>query len=119
MLGEAWEISVAQIDATPGQLDLELYEGDDLTLNVTFDHDLTGYHSFRGQCRREPTPTADIVASFSVDAVAPEPNRTVVFHLASILALDGCGYDLEAKDAANKVHTFIVGEIEVTPQYTV
>lgn len=96
-------------------------EGDGLGFSITFDFDLTGYHTWRGHIRKTPSATAAIIAEWGVDPVGAEPNRTVRFFLTPAqvtLALNGAGYDLEVLDDNDEPHTFCEGEFEIIPQYT-
>lgn len=109
---------MARLEDLPETLDLSLWEGDDLNLGITFDFDLTGYHSFRGHVKRKPGANEPIVAEWVFDAVDPEPNRRIIGHLQSRMELNGCGYDLEVLDVHDQAHTFLTGQIDITPQYT-
>lgn len=111
---------MAELNAEPPRLDLELYEGDPFHLGITFDFDLTGYHGWAGRARRRNPGDSDALVPFMVDPVDAEPNRRVVFHITPTVALSHARYDLQVLDPNNEPRTFLAGQItvarDVTPQ---
>ena len=96
--------------AHPALLDLELYEGDEVT--VTLD-DLDFVASDYSNWRLVIAPAEGKAATFTLAGVV---TADVVFTLAAANvtpAIDGYRYDLKANPAVGKPRTFLYGDVKI------
>lgn len=109
------------VGSLPAQVDLLVYQGDDLLLSVTVDNpgeipaDLTGYTA-RAQIRPS-APSAVVLAEFTTAIAANVISLTLTAEVTSTLTRNAA-WDLQITSPGGVVTTLAYGVVKVTKEVT-
>ena len=113
-------MAASKIDATPGQLNLTLYQGDDFWMNIGVTDPNNNPVNLTG-C----TPKASVEAqdgSWSALFVSTVSGSTVSLHLshavAATLVPGSAVWDVQVTDTNGYVTTLMAGAVTVVPEVT-